>query len=278
MSRDYLYSQEITDSARQREWERMFQREDDEKAELILARLAGCESVVDVGCGWGQLLGRIAEVVPRAIGVDESPHRIADAARTVPGAELLSCRASAIDLPDGGVDAAVCSQMLHEVKLFGDPGEVRATLQELRRIVKSGGRLLLLDHLDPGEGIVHVELAPEAYHVFETFCAKFLYRRVRHGPAEPIGGGFQLDLDRRDLQEFVTKTWALGSALEEIEMSETHCAFTHEELAAELTETGFAIGEWLPFCDIGGDLERNGVRLLDADPWLRKFLLTAHAR
>jgi ubiquinone/menaquinone biosynthesis C-methylase UbiE len=111
-----------------------------------LAPAAG-ERVLDLGCGPGYLAAEIAGAVGeggRVHAVDPSPSMLAVAAarRAAPGAapvDLAAGDALAIPLPDGAVDAIVCTQVYEYVE------DIPAALAEARRVLAPGGRLVVLD-------------------------------------------------------------------------------------------------------------------------------------
>ena len=100
--------------------EGFIEKQDQLRFPLLLENLGPCRRIVDIGCGWGQFLGLAQDRVPELWGVDESPDRIEDVKRSCPKAKMVICRADKLTLPDRHFDAAVTSQMLHEVKLFGE--------------------------------------------------------------------------------------------------------------------------------------------------------------
>jgi len=115
----------------------------DARADAIVARLAAASprSVLDVGCGWGELLVRIAAAVPgvAARGVDTDERllergRTAAAARGVP----VVCDNLAGDQVTDEADLVVCIGSSHA---FGDT--VVAALARLHALVRPGGRLLV---------------------------------------------------------------------------------------------------------------------------------------
>jgi ubiquinone/menaquinone biosynthesis C-methylase UbiE len=105
------------------------------------------ERVLDIGSGPGFLAAEMAaEVGPdgRVHAVDPSESMLAIARRREPGAgaaplEVRPGDALALPLPDGGADAAVSTQVLEYVD------DVPAALAEARRVLRPGGRLLILD-------------------------------------------------------------------------------------------------------------------------------------
>ncbi|GAA2308230.1 hypothetical protein GCM10009853_077070 [Glycomyces scopariae] len=102
------------------------------------------ETILDIGCGWGELLQRVAERVPgaRAVGVDSDVELLergrAGAARRgiADRVEFVEYRGEAWTEP---ADLVVCIGAAHA---FGTGPEAVAALAEL---VKPGGRLLFGD-------------------------------------------------------------------------------------------------------------------------------------
>ena len=132
------------------QWREALRAPDRERFELLADNATPCKRLVDIGCGWGQFLGLIADRVEELWGVDECPDRIYDIHKVCPQAKTVMCRSDRLTLPDEYFDVVVTSQMLHEVKLFGQEEELHATLSEIWRVLADGGRWLLLDHLDAG--------------------------------------------------------------------------------------------------------------------------------
>ena len=272
-----LYGRDAAASLRRRE--ASWVKDNDEKFRLLLTavrRCDPCRRLVDVGCGWGQLLGKIAAAMPAVElwGVDESADRARDVAEACPAAKVVICRADALDLPAAHFDVAVTSQMLHEVKLFGRPGELEAVLAEVHRVLAPGGRWLLLDHLDAGDGEVTVSLPAPAKASLTELERKYRYYKAVH---EDLPDG-TTHLSRRCLQDFLTKTWSLGTAMEPMEMAETHNVFQRAETEHLLSEAGFALREWIDFADVAADLARVGGSLVEGRPWCRKVLAVAGKR
>jgi len=167
----------------------------------------------------------------------------------------------------------VTSQMLHEVKLFGEKGELVRVLREIRRILADGGRYLLLDHLDAGEGEVVARLPDEKMRQLDEFEGKFEYYTASH---ERIDVN-RIRISRRCLQDFLTKTWSLDSPMESMEMNETHNVFQKKEAIGLMESSGFKVHEWIDFSDIRDELKAAGGDLVEGQVWNRKFLLVAVA-
>jgi len=112
-------------------------------AQRAAAVTAG-DRVLDLACGTGELLRRTAEDVPGAelTGVDLAPKMVERARRKLAGEPNVHVeRADAHDLPFAGdaFDVVTCANTFH---YFTHPTQV---LREARRVLRPGGRLVLLD-------------------------------------------------------------------------------------------------------------------------------------
>jgi arsenite methyltransferase len=117
------------------------------RATLRALDLRPGDRVVDIGCGPGFLAQEIAETVRRAgfvLGVDPSPSMLDIAARRERGSEAAAVelrKGDALSLPaeDSSFDAAVSTQVYEYV------ADIAGALAEVRRVLRPGGRLLVLD-------------------------------------------------------------------------------------------------------------------------------------
>jgi ubiquinone/menaquinone biosynthesis C-methylase UbiE len=116
--------------------------------QIALANLKPGESVLDVGCGTGTLTMAAKRNVGRegkVVGIDASPEMIARARKKAARADLdITFDIAAIEampFTDASFDVVVSSAMLHHL-----PDETRRKgLQEVRRVLKPGGRMLAID-------------------------------------------------------------------------------------------------------------------------------------
>jgi ubiquinone/menaquinone biosynthesis C-methylase UbiE len=132
--------------------------------------------LLDVGCGTGRFLDFFKQAWPRlpAIGIDMSETYIAEAKRHLRHwcwLNLMVANGEAIPLPDQSQDAVTSIFMFHEL-----PPEVRRTVfGESARVLRPGGRLVVIDSLQIGDqpdydGVL--ELFPQNYH--EPYYASYL--------------------------------------------------------------------------------------------------------
>jgi ubiquinone/menaquinone biosynthesis C-methylase UbiE len=117
-----------------------------ERRHALLAGLEG--DVLEVGAGTGLNLphydraARVVAVEPDASMANRLPDRVAEAQVPV---ELVSASAENLPFPDGSFDAAVTTFVFCSVE---NPA---AALAEIRRVLRPGGSLALIEHVR-GEG------------------------------------------------------------------------------------------------------------------------------
>jgi demethylmenaquinone methyltransferase / 2-methoxy-6-polyprenyl-1,4-benzoquinol methylase len=115
------------------------------------------DSVLDVACGTGAVaLELVRQYRCRVVGVDQSAEMLAIARRRLDGrVELHEARAEALPFGDGSFDGLTFTYLLRYVD---DPP---ATLRELARVVRPGGRVAMLEFFVPPRA--PARLAWEAY-------------------------------------------------------------------------------------------------------------------
>lgn len=122
----------------------------DERAVRIVRRTALAEptTVLDLGCGWGELMLRLLERLPGAtgVGIDVSTEDL-DRGRSNAEARGLADRVEFVAGPAAGTrrgpaDAVLCVGSSHALADDRPPHHTRRELRELRGLVVPGGRLL----------------------------------------------------------------------------------------------------------------------------------------
>lgn len=103
-------------------------------------KLQGHEDVLDVGCGPGVFLGRLAGAghAGRLLGLDSSAGMVQEAGRRFPGVPFVQGDVQQLPFPDASFQVVTARHLLHHVP------DVRGALLEMRRVLKPGGRLVVL--------------------------------------------------------------------------------------------------------------------------------------
>lgn len=100
-----------------------------------VADLARGADVLEVGCGTGLILRRLAPLARRVAGVDLSAEMLRKARDRVPS--VVQGSALALPFPDRSFDVAVSFKVLAHIP------EVRAAVAEMARVVRPGGHVAL---------------------------------------------------------------------------------------------------------------------------------------
>jgi SAM-dependent methyltransferase len=119
-------------------------------------QLTGDEAVLDVGCGRGMVLITVAQrlVSGRATGIDlwrtrdqsgndpDATRANAECNGVADRIELQTADMTLLPFPDGSFDVVTANVAIQNVK---DRAERRTTIEEMVRVTKSGGTLLIVD-------------------------------------------------------------------------------------------------------------------------------------
>jgi 2-polyprenyl-3-methyl-5-hydroxy-6-metoxy-1,4-benzoquinol methylase len=96
---------------------------------------AGKRTLLDLGCGTGSLVRRLAALGHCAIGVDARPEGLESASASSPGARFIRASADRLPLSDGAFDGILLLDILEHV----DDGRLIA---EARRVLRPNGLLI----------------------------------------------------------------------------------------------------------------------------------------
>ncbi|HXT64678.1 MAG TPA: class I SAM-dependent methyltransferase [Pyrinomonadaceae bacterium] len=98
-------------------------------------------SLLEVGCNVGEHLGSCAAIYPQIelSGIDINPAAVAKARENLPHADLREGSAAQLPFSDSSFDCVMCIEVLEHI-----PSSLRKqALDEIRRVVRPGGRFLL---------------------------------------------------------------------------------------------------------------------------------------
>jgi ubiquinone/menaquinone biosynthesis C-methylase UbiE len=106
----------------------------DDQAAALVQRVGTDRDVLEVGCGTGLILQRVARFARTAKGVDLSPGMLEHARRR--GLDVVEGSATDLPLPDACVDVAYSFKVLAHIP------DLDACLREMTRVVRSGGHVV----------------------------------------------------------------------------------------------------------------------------------------
>jgi SAM-dependent methyltransferase len=122
--------------------------ERDARLDVVIGRVGRpLSDVLDLGCGDGATLGRLAagHELERAVGVDLLPERIARARAAWPGLEFQVADGAHLAFPDGTFDLVLAMTVFSSV-----PREATtAMLREIGRVLRPGGGFVWYDMRRP---------------------------------------------------------------------------------------------------------------------------------
>lgn len=109
---------------------------------VSFSRWQPSETVIEVGAGTGNFLS-LFKGGSLLLGIDAVPGMLAQARTHYPDLLAAGGDGRCLPLPSDSFDLVVCAQMLHHVH---KPLEI---LQEMKRVVRPSGRLLVIDQVAP---------------------------------------------------------------------------------------------------------------------------------
>jgi SAM-dependent methyltransferase len=130
---------------------------------LAASELAGRATVLDIGCGDGQISRLLADRGATVVGVDPTWNQITVAHARGGGASFLSAAADGLPFADSSFDAAVACLVFEHIDA------VDRAIAEVARVVRTGGRFsFFLNHpllQTPGSGWIDDQILdpPEQY-------------------------------------------------------------------------------------------------------------------
>ncbi len=183
-------------------------------------REAPVDSLLDAGTGTGRMLELLSPHIRRGVGVDVSADMLAIARDRLTRAHVQHCQVRLSDVfrmpfatgtSDNGFDAALFHQVLH---YLDDP---QAALAEAARVLRPGGRLLIVD------------FAP---HDLEFLRSELAHRRLGFADKEVQGWFEALNLKPVDSLAIAPHSGGQGKLIVKIWVAATAARASHKKAAA----------------------------------------------
>ena len=195
---------------------------------VAAAHVAGCERVLDLGAGEGQLARRVAagSPAPRLVaGLDPSAAQLAYAVKAGGGPAYVRGTGEGLPFRDGSFDAVVCCLVIEHAD---DPDLL---LAEAVRVLAPGGRfVLLVNHpifQGTGSGFVDDQIMGERYWRVGPYLRE-------ETVMEEVDAGVALRFAHRPLSRYVNPVTALGCVLTRLEEPDPPLEFLDGSLDLEL--------------------------------------------
>ncbi|MDP9073503.1 MAG: class I SAM-dependent methyltransferase, partial [Actinomycetota bacterium] len=177
---------------------------------MAAEHLAGAASVLDVGCGEGQV-SRLAAATPgigRVVGVDLTWGQLVVAHARGGGVAYGRAGASALPFPSASFDAVVACLVFEHID------EVDAAIAEVGRVLAPGGRFLLfLNHpllQTPGSGWIDDRILEEQYWRIGPYLTE-------DTTLEQVDNGVWIPFVHRPLSRYVNALVAAGLLITRME-------------------------------------------------------------
>lgn len=115
-----------------------------------LKSLGRYDVILDAGCGTGKYLNTLESISNKYIGIDLSSEQLAKAKNKITknNSTLINANLTSIPLPDKSVDLIVSCWVLGTIT---DEITRKKALDELRRVLKDNGKIILVENDKDGE-------------------------------------------------------------------------------------------------------------------------------
>jgi ubiquinone/menaquinone biosynthesis C-methylase UbiE len=161
---------------------------------LVLENMAGCRRVADIGCGKGRFSRLVHDSGASVYAVDLAEAMLA---HVPPGIHRCAASMTALPIATGSCDGAYATESLEHAQ------DIPAAVAELCRIVKPGGRIVIIDKSAEAWGRLET---PEWEQWFGRKELEGLLRRHCHRvDSRPISYWEDVEPDGLFLAWFATK-------------------------------------------------------------------------
>ncbi|NND68953.1 MAG: class I SAM-dependent methyltransferase [Halioglobus sp.] len=172
--------------------------------DAVAAQLGHLDSVLDVGCAGGHMAQALLDAGSRDVwGLDPSPYLLQHAAARYPAVKFVQGIAENTGFRDGRFGGATACFLMHELP----PRYLDAALAELRRVIRPGGLLAVIEPSPEqiNESLPKLTLRHGWRGIYFGLLARRMHEPFVHAwQKQPIASklaefGFRLDEDRNEL-------------------------------------------------------------------------------
>jgi ubiquinone/menaquinone biosynthesis C-methylase UbiE len=174
---------------------------------LALEELVGRQTVLDVGCGDGQIARALARQGSTVLGIDPTQRHVDVATERGGGPTYLLGSASELPVPDQSQDAVVACLVFEHID------DMDSAVAEVSRVLKTGGQFsFFLNHpllQTPGSGWIddHIIDPPEQYWRIGPYL-------VETESVEEVERGVYIRFIHRPLSRYINALIAHGLTVE----------------------------------------------------------------
>jgi len=218
-----------------------WRKKNDSEKSKISSKFVLKGPILEIGCGTGQILANIKSKSLK-VGVDYSIDRIES---SIFKDKIFFIKSDVKKLPfvKDSFNNIIMSHFYHELIQFEAKKNFHKIVREITSKLKSKGRLIILDHCDPGDDYCKFNMTEENYSLYEKFKSKFKFYKKKKKESKNI-------FYKRNLQNFITKIWSLNTAAEELEMNEDHTLLNPIKIFKRLRRHGFRLVKIKNFGDL----------------------------
>ena len=227
-----MYTPESSNALTRSESKDLWRNKNDKEKSKLSSMYIKNGHVLEIGCGTGQILSKIKSKGFK-VGVDYSNDRLKSSPFKN---KILFIRADVKSLPftDNYFSNIVMSHFFHELIQFEDKKNLKKTMYQILSKLKHRGRVIIIDHCDPGKGYIKFEMNKKSLETYKIFKKKFKFYKK-----DPLENKNIYRLN--NLQNFITKIWSMGTDAEKLEMNEDHTLLDPNKIFLSLQKFGLKL-------------------------------------
>jgi ubiquinone/menaquinone biosynthesis C-methylase UbiE len=218
-----------------------WRKKNDMEKSKISSQFISKGPILEIGCGTGQILANIKSQSLK-VGVDYSIDRLES---SIFKNKILFIKSDVKKLPfiKDSFNNIIMSHFFHELIQFEDKKNFHKTVREIASKLKSKGRLIIIDHCDPGNDYCKFNMTDKNLILYKKFKSKFKFYKESKKENNNI-------FLKKNLQNFITKIWSLHTNAEKLEMNEDHTLLNPMKIFKQLKKYGFKLIEIKKFGDL----------------------------